>query len=156
MLKQPKKGPELRGNASQIRGLVPCAADLCACFPDEEPFKTAAAAAALLAQVYSNLSHNSFNANDMSVSMRKFMALYVALEQHSDNKKLWRFKPKFHLAMHLVESGSNPADFWNYRDEDFGGAVAALSRRRGGKNSPLATARRMLNCYCVKHKVPRL
>ena len=38
----------------------------------------------------------------------------------------------FHLFLELCSSGEQPARFWTYRDEDFGGSVAQLSRRRGG------------------------
>ena len=35
----------------------------------------------------------------------------------------------------LCASGGDPAKHWNYRDEDFGGAVAHFGRRRGGPQS---------------------
>ena len=155
MIKQPKKTPELRGNASQIRALVPCCADLATNYLcDEEPQITAKQAAQLLAEVYDNLAHGRYHSADIAVKYRQFVTLVAALEASSN--KQWRLKPKFHLACHLAESRSNPADTWTYRDEDFGGAVAALTRRRGGTSSPLATARRMLRFFCIKHKVPYL
>ena len=61
--------------------------------------------------------------------------LYHALEQSAvaDNQNFWRVKPKMHLFQELCLEDSNPADQWTYRDEDFGGYLAGISRSRGGK-----------------------
>ena len=157
MLKQPKKGPELRGKAAQIRGLVPFVAELAAShLGNTEPEATMKNAAALLNSMYSNLSHESFDPANLKQQARKLALLCVALERSTTSPLYWRVRPKLHLVNQMCQSGNNPSDTWTYRDEDFGGAVAALTRRRGGKNSPLASAKRMLERFIIKHKLPRL
>ena len=157
MLKQPKKGPELKGKAAQIRGLVPFVAELATSHLGQgEPEATMKEAAKLLNLMYTNLSHSCFDPADLKLQARRFALLYVALERASPSPLFWRVRPKLHLMLHMCETGNNPADTWTYRDEDFGGAIGALTRRRGGKNSPLAAAKRMLECFIIKHKMPRL
>lgn len=156
MLKQPKSQPRLRGKGAEIRGVVAFSYALaCKYLEDSDPKEhTMKQAARLLLEVYNNLSHDRFNADNMKTQGRQFMALCAALEKASAGTLYWQLKPKHHLFLHLCESGSNPVDTWTYRDEDFGGAMAALARRRGGKNSPRASAERMLRLFCGKHEVP--
>lgn len=161
MLKQPKKTPKLRGKGAEVRGLVKFGVELAEAFLDDNiPLEaTAKQAAKLLSAMYDNLSHQHFNAQDMQDHARRFSLLQVALEDHSKRfgkPNLWKVLPKLHMMLHLAESGSCPADAWTYRDEDFGGAVGHIARRRGGKNSALATSRRIIESFCAKHKVPRL
>jgi hypothetical protein len=92
----------------------------------------------------------------METQARQFALLYVSLEKAVNKPPFWRFKPKFHMMIHLCSSHSNPSQSWTYRDEDFGGAVGQLTKRRGGKNSPGATAARMLENFKIKHsQLPR-
>ena len=64
---------------------------------------------------------------------KQFLLLYVSLSESDESKVFWRFKPKHHLFQELTEyDNCNPSQNWTYRDEDFGGTVAAISRRRGG------------------------
>ena len=96
-----------------------------------------------------------FVAVDLTRHSRTCCLLTVALE--AANKKLWRVKPKMHLFQELCEmQSSSPADSWTYRDEDFGGTLAKVSRRRGGLNSPLGTARSVLQRFAAKHAVPAI
>ena len=48
--------------------------------------------------------------------------------------------------------GDNPALGWTYRDEDIGGYVAAVARRRGGKNSVVSAGQTALNKFRAKQK----
>ena len=85
----------------------------------------------------------------------KCCVLYAALARHDDT--LWRLKPKLHLFAELTQmSHSCPSLFWTYRDEDFGGFVAGLSRRLGGSNNTAATSFNLLSRFRAKHQLPLL
>ena len=59
-------------------------------------------------------------------------------------------KPKLHLFLELCSSRARPALFWNYRDEDFGGSCAALSRRRRGPLQAHATSKNLSVRFAIK------
>ena len=87
---------------------------------------------------------------------RKFALLFVALEARSE-PPAWRVKPKLHLFQEMCETtDSCPSLCWGYRDEDFGGSLSQLSRRRGGSNNPASTAKSVLVRFMAKHAVPIL
>ena len=72
-----------------------------------------------------------FFSNDVFVEhSTKFAVHFTALARADD--KIFRIKPKLHLFLELCASGGQPSKHWNYRDEDFGGSVAAFGKRRGG------------------------
>jgi hypothetical protein len=135
MLKQPKKAPKLRCSAAQCRALVPfgelAAQEMLA---DDVLVEAAAKAAMLhLSQCYKALSRQSIFASDvLREHSSKFALQFCALESVTADAKSWRIKPKLHLFLELCSEGSKPALFWNYRDEDWGGSVSRMSRRRGG------------------------
>ena len=77
-------------------------------------------AAHLLWQMYDCLSQNSFCQATFKELTRKFLLLYLALEQSSP-EGLWKFTPKFHLLQELAEFDQVlPSLSWTYRDEDWG------------------------------------
>ena len=45
--------------------------------------------------------------------------------------RAWRIKPKLHLLLHIASDSNLPKLIWTCRDEDFGGSVARMARRRG-------------------------
>ena len=53
---------------------------------------------------------------------------------------LWRLYPKHHMFWHLLHAvaprDGPPRDYWNWRDESFGGQLALVAKRRGGKAIP--------------------
>ena len=63
----------------------------------------------------------------------KFASQVVALANLEADKEvpMWKAKPKLHLFLELCADGSNPSKTWTYRDEDWGGSVARMARRRG-------------------------
>ncbi len=65
--------------------------------------------------------------------------------------KLWKIKPKLHLFLELcsVET-TKPSLCWNYRDEDFGGSVARLARRRGGLLSARAFSQNLILMWSLQ------
>ena len=158
MIHQGKKGCKLRGRAAETRGLIPFALELCnSVLSDADPFESSIKTAALhMVEAYDNLSPDRFDADSFSSSVRSFLVLWTALQQHSPHAKLWRAKPKFHLFAELSLLGNCPSQQWVYRDEDFGGTAAKLSRRRGGKNAVLSTARNLLLKFYSANRVPTL
>lgn len=157
MIKQ-QKGAKLRSQAAKARALIPFALELCMDVLEEnDPFENTMQQAALhLEKAYRNLAVATFNADHFQLHVRKFLLLWLALEAGSPDPTLWRTKPKFHLLAELSLTKNCPSQQWVYRDEDFGGTAAKLSRRRGGKNSVLSTSRNLLLKFYCNNKVPVL
>ena len=135
---EPKDGPyKLRGSAAKIRALVPFVWQLAQELLDIHlPVHAAMRHAAFhLNEVYHALSTDH---NDPCACMKehsvKFAIQYVALHDFLNpaDGKAWRIKPKLHLWLHICSDNSMPRLTWTYRDEDFGGSVARMARRRGG------------------------
>ena len=58
--------------------------------------------------------------------------------------------------MHLAQSSTNPKEIWRYRDEDFGGAAAAMVRAKGGWNTPASSATQVLDKFRAANPLPIL
>ena len=159
MLQQPQKAPKLRAKAAEVRGLVRFAYLAADRFlGHSEHDETVRAAAKELWQCYDTLSGRSiFHADLLAEHSRKFCTLYVALEQSSRGRR-WRVKPKLHMFQEMAEytAAGQPSLFWTYRDEDFGGALARIAKRRGGYNSPKALSLNVLQHFAARYRVPRL
>ena len=156
MIKQPKKHPKLRAKAAEARGLVPFGHMMAQELLGDEGVEMAAKAAMQhLQECYSMLSVASFNSDVMATSSHKFCVLYVALEEALPS--VFHIKPKLHMFQELTQmSRSCPSLFWTYRDEEFGGTVASLARRRGGSNNAVATALSVLQKFRASNVVPCL
>ena len=156
MIKSSGKQPKLRGRAGEIRGLVAWGKELADQYLDDaDPLESAVKEAAdHLSKCYQCLSADVFSSPLLKHHSRKFLLLYVAIENNTTNPKLWRVKPKFHMWQHLCESGSRPSTCWAYRDEDFGGAMAKMGHRRGGRSTPTAVAERVLVCFMSRFRLP--
>lgn len=152
--------PKLRCNAAQCRALVPFAMESCA----RHLSNTDAAEEAMI--VAANHLKRCYDALRSSAddswkgilldSSSRFAMQVVALGNASEDDKLWRVKPKMHLFLELCSSGSRPHLLWTYRDEDFGGTIAKMSRRRGGLLRPRATSVSTLTRFRIKSDVPRI
>ena len=160
MIKQSKKAPKLRCSAAEARALVPIAHAMAQeLLSAADPLECAARVGTHhLHECYRALSHESiFSADILHENSVKFALQYVALEASADpGTKSWRIKPKLHLFLELCSDGSKPALFWNYRDEDYGGSVARLSRRRGGLLSVKAFSSNMLERFKIQQPVIRM
>ena len=160
MIKQTGKAPKLRARAGEARGLIAFAAEAARTkLSDQSPTEhTAKMCAQHLLACYNCLSKAQFDHEVMKTNSRCFCLLYIALERTAANNKLWRVKPKLHLFQELCEESGRlcPSDIWGYRDEDFGGSIALLSRRRGGSNTPGSTGLATLQRFYAKHKPPSL
>lgn len=158
---QKGKGFKLRGSGAKVRALVPfgkaLADELC---DSADPVQHALKCAAThLSNVYETLSSKSiFHADIAHPESTKFALLYVALHDvlnEQDNRQ-FRIKPKLHLFLHICSDGSRPAKCWNYRDEDWGGSVAHLSRRKGGLCSVSATSSNVLSRFLANQPVVKI
>ena len=156
MIKRPKKSPKLRAKAAEARALVPFGLELANKYlTSTEEENTVRLAMQHLFNCYEMLSPTTFCAERMAFQSKQFCLLYCALEQLQPH--LFHIMPKLHLWQELTQmSRSCPSLFWTYRDEEFGGTAAQLSKRRGGSNNPTATARALLNKFRGKHRVPAL
>ena len=159
MLQQNKKAPKLRASAGCCRALVPFLHEIAQekldpANPQEQAMQAAAAA---LNNCYKCLSSSSpFNSEYLKDQSILFSQQCVALEMHSPNYRDWHIKPKLHMWLELCSEGSKPSLFWCYRDEDYGGTVAALSRSRGGHHGARAMSIRLLTHFLAKQPMVRL
>ena len=58
---------------------------------------------------------------------RQFCLLFNELRRSARGDPYWRQLPKFHLFIHLCESGVNPRTSWNYWDESEIGRAAQVA-----------------------------
>ncbi len=159
---EPKDNPyKLRGGAAKIRALVPFVWQLAQEILDINVPKHAAMrhAAFHLNEVYSALSADH---PDPCATMRehgiKFAIQCVGLRDHLNaaDDKAWRIKPKLHLFLHITSDNSVPRLKWTYRDEDFGGSVARMARRRGNLLKCSSTSMATLARFKIGNPVIRV
>jgi hypothetical protein len=161
MFKRKKgKAPRLSARAAETRCLIPFAVQLVQEYMDDDiEFERSMKHCLLeLAECYKCLSHDILFSQDLLCKhCRRYCTLYVGLSDAAADP-LWRVKPKLHAFQELCEmsGASRPATSWTYRDEDFGGSAAKLSRRRGGKHSAVSQCLSVLNRFAAKHPVPRI
>mgnify|MGYP007018355561 CR=1 FL=1 len=150
--------PKLRAKAAQARALVPFAVMAADRFLQPEAGFVDAMAEGMAIELngcYSALSVKDFNHQKLAYHCRRFCILAVKLEAEHDGV-LWRCKPKLHLFQELCEFHFDcPSLYWTYRDEDFGGSMAQLAKRRGGPTRPGVASKAVLDRFCAKHKLPR-
>lgn len=151
--------PKLRASAGEARALAPWTLQIATTFldPDDVLEGTILAATKSLNKCYSFLSRESFDQDQLADHSRQFCVLYAAISKFFDesNECLWVFKPKFHLFQELCEfQHGNPSLHWTYRDEDFGGSIAHMAKRRGGANTILSLSRDVLVKFMAQHLVP--
>ena len=153
-----KKSPKLRCSAACCRALVRFGWEICrdrldARDPVHEAVRTAAYH---LWMCYQSLSTECLFPDELlSEHGRLFALQLVALGTVSDDRD-WKVKPKLHLFMHLISEGSRPTRCWTYRDEDYGGTIARLSRMRGRWLHLSAFSSHVLDLWRVKNPVPRI
>jgi hypothetical protein len=152
--KKASSSPKLRGGAAQIRALVNFVAEQSSStFNDSVPEQQAAKMAAKhLKNCYNCLSRENYSQQVLQREATMLGMQYKALERHSlsEGTSMYKIKPKFHMFHELCMLPSNPACCWTYRDEDFGGYVAAVGRSRGGKRSVFSTGQLVLNKFRAK------
>ena len=157
MLSPNARSPKLRGYGAECRGLVPIARRMASeMLADADGIGAAVReATSHLHACYEALSAHAVDASArLAEHCRKFCTLWVDLE--STMPEIFRIKPKMHLFQELCEmqGETRPAMHWTYRDEDFGGSIVALGKRRGGHKSVRATSRQILAKFCARYPLP--
>ena len=110
-------------------------------------------------ELYSALSADHPSpSNAMREHGIKFALQYVALHDHLNpaDDKAFRIKPKLHLLLHITSDNSVPRLIWTYRDEDFGGSVARMARRRGNLLRCGSTSYTCLAKFKISNPVVRI
>lgn len=151
-----KTKPKLRAKAAEARALINFACELVdAQLNSADPIEgTVQLATRHLHTCYTLLSPSNYNKEALASSCRKFCILLCELEHRVS---FFCVIPKMHLFQELCEmSAINPSLTWCYRDEDFGGSIASISRVRGGANRAFNVARSVLLKFLAQHKLPRL
>ena len=163
MIAQPGKSPKLRAHAAETRGLIKFAKFAAEQYMDpSNPHENAVLhAARSLCLMYEQLSSQApFSGDLLAEHSKRFCLLYCALEKAlGADGKHFRVKPKLHMLQELAEMtlpshGVKPSTFWTYRDEDFGGSLAAMHRRRGGPVKPRSVAAAVLLKFCAGNRLP--
>ena len=157
MLGASSKPPVLRSKAAEARALVPYGLLLARrLLSDQDPLENTIRQAAFhLNECYKNLSVNQFDAGSLKNHSRLFSSLYVALEAAVNDKTKWHVTPKLHLFQEMAEETSScPSLTWTYRDEDMGGTLMQISRRRGGASNVGVTARTLLLKFVANNSMP--
>jgi hypothetical protein len=148
--------PKLRAKAAEVRALIDFGVLLAqqtlnAADPLEQ---SVILAAKYLQECYSNLSQTLYNRQALSTSCRLFCSLMCELEARIP---MFKIIPKQHLFQELCEvSAINPSLTWCYRDEEFGGSLAGISKVRGGSNRATNIAKAVLIKFCAQHRLPRI
>ena len=156
------KSPKLRSKAGEARDLVDwasAAADkYLQGFGSSSEEEACRLAAKHFQSCYHCLSTARFESGTLRFHAVQFLKLYVALEAAVGEESCrWRFKPKFHLWLHVCEQAqSSPALWWTYRDESFGGTIAQISRSKGGAEGAHPMPLNVLTKFCAQHMVPQL
>lgn len=159
MIQQSKKPPKLRGSAACCRALVPFAARIARTELDRNNAKELAmiSAAESLQRCYECLAPDPARPEGfLKQHSILFAQQYKALSLHAANDLDWRMKPKFHIWLELCSENSCPSRFWCYRDEDYGGTVAALAHSRGGASNAHAMSIRLVDLFRIKQPMIRI
>ena len=163
MIRKQKASPKLRCKAAECRALIPFAEYAARrWFDDADPEEATAKQMTIhLNTLYGTLSSATIFRQDlMREHCRKFMVLYAAQQEThgGTSEHRWRVKPKFHLVQELCEMtwGANPAASWTYRDEDFGGSAAKMSRKKGNAITPGDASRNYLDKFVAQNRIPSI
>ena len=157
-----KKTPEVKAKGGVIRYAVPVVnALLQRHLADGNIFEQSVAhAGKALCDCYGVLTN--FDQDVLKEAAERFVLLYVALEtaalQENADSKLFHVKPKLHLFMEMVfyvcRRKGSPREFWCYLDESHGHEAEGMAASRGGPNTSVAAARRLLDCTVGLRELP--
>ena len=153
MIKRDGKPPKFRAKGGETRHCVPYALEIGvamhAANPNEHTARVLECIDGLM-EFYMLLVVRPFPMEACQKVGRKVYTKFVELNEEAiaQNSLCWRLKPKLHLFMELIdfqmEELGCPADYWNYKDEDYVGLCASVGESRGGPRSAVATAMRVI------------
>ncbi len=155
--KNSTSAPKLKAKGAEVRKLIPFLARVANRYlndpakPEDEAQRVCVAH---LLQCYEALRAHPYDKEKLMLSGRLFASQAVTLEVFFADGVTWRTKPKLHLFLHLIESDTNPAEIWCYRDEDYGGAAASAVRAKGGWNTAPSSSQQVLDKFRAKHNAP--
>ena len=155
MIKIAASSPKLRSKAGECRYLYPFTALLAKEFASANShFATVISLMEQFMIVVSCVSSEPYQTAVACAAARKTCLLYEALEKEAlaaGDLLHWHIKPKFHMFTELIEYNSvlrgNPAGFWAYADETWGGWLSAAGMRRGGAKFAASTALNLLQRF---------
>ena len=159
--KQDKKRPCLKASGGQIRALVPYFLKLAQSWPLQDipqdlvpEVELVQGAMADLERCYQTLSksYGPGASSDLKCHSIRFAEQLVRLSVLKEAR--YSLPPKLHMWLELCAEGANPSLSWNYREEDFGGCLASMARRKGGRESGLATSMNCLQGFMLKQPLP--
>lgn len=158
--KKLSRPPRLKGNAASTRALVPFGLAMSNQFlSDDDPVEaTMKNAARSLCNCYDSLRESSkpFCHDALRSSAKAFAIHFQALHHAHGAAVAWRPMPKMHMFLELCSGNTEPAKFWTYRDEDFGGYIAKQSKMRGMWKRLGAFAAHGLDMFKMKNLAPRI
>ena len=150
--------PRLNGQCAEIRSLVgfaPYASSKFFVDKDNVIEQLMLEASKQLKAMYDSLSAQAVYRNDVMRKSCKAFALHcIEAEKLSP---IWRIKPKLHMMQEMIEMEEDcrPNLYWNYRNEDFGGAVVTMAKGSGPKTVH-STGQRILENFQGAHPVPTI
>ena len=157
MLSLTHAAPQLRAYGSEVRGLVPIIEDMATdklAGTGDPTDATVLRATRELSLCYAAMVAGSYD--ELREHSRKFATIFVSLENALPGQ--FRVKPKMHMMQEMCEMAGHTSigSTSTYRDEEFGGSVVAMGRRRGGHNTAASVGRQTLLKLCARFQVPRV
>ena len=153
-IKKKKGHPKLKCGAGVCRTLVPFALDVAVEVLDaNDPIEsTVINAARSLNHCYGVLhAEHTFQDVVLQEHSTRCCLLFAGLQRALP--ATFKTRPKLHQFLELCHSGGSPSKHWNYRDEDFGGSVAAFARRRGSAMTLAGFSRSTLERFRIQPMV---
>ena len=155
--KNATSAPKLKAKGAEVRKLVTFLVQIANRYlndpakPEDEAQRTCVRH---LLECYEALTVEPYTKEHLMLSGRLFASQAVAIEAYFGDGVTWRTKPKMHMFMHLIESDTNPATIWCYRDEDFGGSAATAVRSKGRWNTAPSSSQQVFDKFRAKHDFP--
>ena len=153
MVKAQGQPPKLKSKGAECRHLQPFVLKLAGLLVDhhhaEEKFLQMMSVADALVACSKAVDADPFCLARFQELGDSFLKHYIWLNQNlGQDGVLWRLYPKHHMFWHLLHTvaprNGSPRDYWNWRDESFGGQLALVAKRRGGKAIPSHVAWELL------------
>ena len=160
MLKNKAGAPELTASAAELRALIPFFKmlveqwDAPAC--GEEELLAREAMLGLHACYECLLSEKEDDVSQGVLEGHAFDFHRCLVRLNALNAERWVLRPKLHGFLELALERSLPSKTWVYRDESFGGDVARMAHRRGGKPTARGMSTAALLKFCSREDLPRI